>query len=270
MRISEAAADLIRSMTGVSRPNSVAAARFDLILFARVCDDCPVTEIDASKVTEFLATANSPATRKRRLASLRLLERHLQKQRIEISGLLTSFAQVRVASGLPAILSEDDEIAIVAAAGGDEKWSLLAIHLMLHCGLGRSDLLVLQPGDIRGSSGRVLVEIMHDETVGHPRNRMIAVSPLILDEYVRLRAGMRHDQRIFPFGPQAVNGMVDRVRKRAGISWVVTPRTLRDTCAANLARIGQDVPEMLSYLGMIDESRNRQTMQRLIDHYRVE
>jgi len=255
-----------RSRAGASR-NTLAAYHYDLALLERTEGTITAEKLTAATVTAFLGSATAPATRKRRLTTIRALVRYLTGEGLLVDDPLAAFDQVRVISALPDILSEDDEIALVLAADADATWSTLAIHLMLHCGLGRGDLLLLYPGDIRLAGAGAVVQVTDDGNPRHPRNRNLQVSPYIFDAYDAYRPHITPGSRIIAVGPPAINSMVERVRLRAGLSASVTPRMLRDTCAANLARNGLGADEMLVYLGMVAESRNRQTMQRLVDHY---
>ena len=68
---------------------------------------------------------------------------------------------------------------------------------------------------------------------------------------------------LFPVGPQAVNGMVDRVRRAAGIGKDdVTPQTLRTTFAVERARAGADQQQLLALLGLVNDPRNRASVDR--------
>ncbi len=69
---------------------------------------------------------------------------------------------------------------------------------------------------------------------------------------------------LFPYGPQAVNGMVERVRQAAGIRKDVTPQTLRHTYAVEKAKQGADEVQLLALLGLADDPRNRASVGRYI------
>jgi len=70
--------------------------------------------------------------------------------------------------------------------------------------------------------------------------------------------------RLFPYGFQAVNGMVERVRRAAGITKEVTPSTLRHTFAVERAKDGADEEQLLALLGLADDPRNRASVRRYI------
>jgi integrase/recombinase XerD len=69
---------------------------------------------------------------------------------------------------------------------------------------------------------------------------------------------------LFPVGFQAINGMVDRVRKRAGIGRTITPRTLRDTFAYGRALASATEDELIQELGLADDARNRESIRRFL------
>jgi integrase/recombinase XerD len=58
--------------------------------------------------------------------------------------------------------------------------------------------------------------------------------------------------------------MVDRVREAAGITKVVTPQTLRHTYAVEQARNGADAERLLALLGLTDDPRNRESVDRYL------
>ncbi|HEU5431466.1 MAG TPA: tyrosine-type recombinase/integrase, partial [Thermomicrobiales bacterium] len=69
---------------------------------------------------------------------------------------------------------------------------------------------------------------------------------------------------LFPYGQPAVNGMVERVRRAAGIAKEVTPQTLRHTFAVERARAGADETDLLALLGLADDPRNRASVGRYL------
>jgi integrase len=247
--------------------NTLSSYQYDLRLLQRSCTATNLRSITAEDISKFLISANAPATRKRRLTSLRALMRWATTENLITSDPIAGFDQVRFARADPLVLTEDEEIALVFAAGSDAGWSELAIHLMLHCGMGRNDLLLLNRGDIQMVNSGTQIRVVDDLKPSSPVNRTLIVSPYLFDLYNAWRERAANGDRIFPVGPPAINGMVSRVRRRAGIGWNVTPRTLRDTCTVNLARSGLSAGEIVHYLGMVDESRNRNTVQSLIDRH---
>lgn len=268
MRTSEAIQQFIAArMSAGAAGNTIAAYRYDLEMLARATGDRSVAEITAGEISAFLTAASAPATRKRRLTSIRALFRWALAEGHVQTDPSAAFTQVRFEQSPSVHLSEDEEIALVFASANDAAWSELAIHLMLHYGLTRNDLLLLRPGDIRETAAGTAIQIVDDARPLSPVNRTLSVSPYLLDLYSAYRERVPAGERIFTIGPPAINGMVDRVRRRAGIPHKISPRTLRDTCTINLAINGLGATEILAYLGMVDESRNRQTMQRLIDRY---
>ncbi len=69
---------------------------------------------------------------------------------------------------------------------------------------------------------------------------------------------------LFPVGFQAVNGMVNRVAKNAGLTQSVTPQTLRHTFAFERARNGATEDDLIELLGLADDPRNRESVRRYL------
>ena len=70
--------------------------------------------------------------------------------------------------------------------------------------------------------------------------------------------------RLFPVGFQAINGMVNRIRRAAKLDRSVTPRVLRDTYTMMRVLEGATEDELIRDLGHADEYRNRQSLQRFL------
>ena len=83
----------------------------------------------------------------------------------------------------------------------------------------------------------------------------------VLDRFLEAR---NPRGRLFPVGPQAVNGMVERLREAAGIDKEVTPNVLRHTFAVDQARQGADQKQLLALLGLADDPRNRASVNRYL------
>jgi len=173
----------------------------------------------------------------------------------------------QIALRTPQPLFPDEQQALLDAAAHDEAWSIVAIWLMMRVGLTRSELLALERDHIdRASEATPVVNIYYETPGKQVKERRLATS----DEFARLYDAFLATRepdaqgRLFPVGPPAVNGMVERVRRAAGIGKDVTPQTLRHTFAVEQARSGADVDDLLALLGLADDSRNRASVERYI------
>lgn len=153
------------------------------------------------------------------------------------------------------------------AARADEPWSAAAIWLMMRLGLTRGELLALERDHIdRTVPERPVVHIYYDDVTKQSKERK-----LIADEEFSALYDAFLEERdpvgvLFPVGRQAVNGMVERVRRAAGIDKDVTPTTLRHTFAIEEAKKGADEDALLAMLGLADDPRNRATVRGYIAH----
>ncbi len=166
---------------------------------------------------------------------------------------------------MPEPLSTLEQASLLASAAEDEPWSLTAILLMMDAGLTRGELLKLERGHIdRSDSSAVVIHIITDDPRKSNQNRDLRASELLTQAYDAFLDIRDPQGRLFPVGFQAINGMVDRVRRAARISRTITPRTLRDTFAVTRAQGGATEEELIQELGLADDLRNRQRVRRYL------
>jgi integrase/recombinase XerD len=162
-------------------------------------------------------------------------------------------------------LFADEQEALLTAAIADEPWSATAVWLMMRLGLTRSELLALRRDHIdRTSPTTPVVFIFYDDETKQSKERKLAASAGFATLYDRFLVERNPDDILFPVGPQAVNGMVERVRRAAEITKDVSPQTLRHTFAIDQARAGADRTQLLALLGLADDPRNRSSVDRYI------
>ena len=165
----------------------------------------------------------------------------------------------------PVPLFPSEQEAILAAAAADEAWSLPAIWLMLRLGLTRSELLALRRGHIDlDDPAAPVVYVSYEDPAKRGKERKLAAGDAFATVYVAYLEARAPIDVLFPVGPQAVNGMVERVRAAAGIDKEVTPQTLRHSFAIDRARAGATEEELLAVLGLADDPRNRASVQRYL------
>ena len=154
---------------------------------------------------------------------------------------------------------------MLAAAASDQPWSLVAIWLMLDCGLSRGEILALRRDHLDLSPPPTGgINVVADDPRRRQRERRIQYDErghLLLTSYLEQEAPAN---RLFPYGFQAVNSMVARVGRRAGVPRRLTPQTLRETFAVEQARAGATSEELIMLLGLADDSRNRQSVERYL------
>ncbi len=154
---------------------------------------------------------------------------------------------------------------MLEAARTDEPWSAPAIWLMMRLGLTRAELLALRRDHIdRTVPDASIVFIFYDDVTKQTKERKLAADATFSAIYDAYLAERDPQDLLFPVGPQAVNGMVNRVRKLAGITKEVSPQTLRHTFAVDQARSGADQERLLALLGLANDPRNRASVDRYI------
>ena len=257
-----------RALERQQRPkNTVASYLFDITVLAHQIPSKSINQISPLDLGRFLEEAQSLATRKRRLTSLRRFFRFLiEEEKVLSIDPTADFIPNKVELRKPRPLTTNEQDALLAAASADEPWSLTAIWLMLRLGLTRAEILALQRHDVdRSNMFAPTVRIESDDLAKPNKNRMQTADGRFGEIYGEFLDRRDPEGRLFPVGFQAINGMVDRVRKAAGIDRAVTPRLLRETYASDRARAGASEEDLIRELGLADDLRNRQSVRRYIE-----
>ena len=256
-----------RELEQGKRPrNTVESYCYDLVVMEGLIGSKPIDAIDRSDIARYLGEANSRSTRKRRLTSARRFFRWLiEDARVlgadPTAGYYPHTIQLR--SPIPLFAAEQE--ALMAAARADEAWSGPAIWLMLRLGLSRGELLALRRDHIDlAEPERPVIFVFYEDVTKRGKERKLAADEVFAELYVAYLEAKAPIDVLFPYGPQAVNGMVDRVRCAAGIRKEVTPQTLRNTYAVERAKEGADEAQLLALLGLADDPRNRMSVRRYL------
>jgi integrase/recombinase XerD len=256
-----------RELMQASRPsNTIESYCYDLAVLEKLIGPKPIDTISQTDIAHLLGDANGRATRKRRLTSVRRFFRFLidDARVLRVDPTEGHYPHtISLRSPVPLFPSEQE--ALLAAAADDEPWSLPAIWLMLRLGLTRAELLALRREhiDLEDPSGPV-VYVFYDEPTKRGKERKLAAGEDFTSIYAAYLDARSPVDLLFPIGPQAINGMVDRVRAAAGIQKDVTPQTLRHTFAVDRANAGAAEEDLLAVLGLADDARNRASVQRYL------
>jgi integrase/recombinase XerD len=136
---------------------------------------------------------------------------------------------------------------------------------MLRLGIARGELLALRREHIELTDpDRPVVYVFYDDVTKRGKERKLAADADFAAAYSRYLEAKAPPDLLFPIGFQAVNGMVERVRRVAAIEKEVTPQVLRHTFAVERAKEGADEDELLALLGLADDPRNRASVRRYI------
>jgi len=137
-----------------------------------------------------------------------------------------------------------------------------AVLLVLSLGLRRQELCNLDVADLDRESGYLKVRTLKK---GIPRS--IKLTPEIveaLQSYGQSKNGKKplHDPEALFHGlakhgpwpmrrltPMAVNGIIKRAVKKAGVAQNITPHSLRHSCATHMLRQGRDLKTVQMVLG---------------------
>ena len=256
-----------RELEQDGRPvNTVESYCYDLVVLEKLIGAKPIDAINQSDIARLLGDANGRATRKRRLTSARRFFRYLidDARVLRVDPTEGHYPHtIPLRSPIPLFAAEQE--AMLAAAADDEHWSLPAIWLMLRLGLSRSELLALRREHIDLADPlNPVVYVFYDEPAKRGKERKLAAGKPFAAMYASYLEARSPVDLLFPVGPQAVNGMVDRVREAAGIQKEVTPQTLRNSFAIDRAHEGATEEDLLALLGLADDARNRASVQRYL------
>ncbi|MCA9834421.1 MAG: tyrosine-type recombinase/integrase [Thermomicrobiales bacterium] len=246
-----------------ARPaNTVESYTYDLVVMEQRITDKAVKDITETDIALYLAEASSKVTRKRRLTSAKAFFAWLNNDlKVLKADPTASFAPHPLEHHLPNVLTANEQVALMRAAMDDEAWSAPAILLMMRLGLGRTELLALRRDHIdRTTTAGAEVMIAYDSPGKRGKQRTLVADAEFANSYAQYLEEKNPADLLFPFGPQAVNGMVDRVAGNAGIKRKITPQLLRHTAAVAMARDDTEVNSLLHKLGLVNDARNRETV----------
>lgn len=256
-----------RELEQSNRPrNTIESYSYDLMVLEKLIGHKPVNRIDRADIARYLGEANGRSTRKRRLTSVRRFFRYLiDDARVLRDDPTDGYYPHSIPLRSPVPLFAEEEAALLAAAAEDEAWSLPAIWLMLRLGLSRSELLALRLDHIDlANPDQPVVYIFYEDISKRGKERKLAADSEFAALHQAYLSAKSPVDLLFPYGPQAVNGMVERVRKAAGISKDITPLSLRHSFAIEKARQGADEDDLLAVLGLADDPRNRASVRRYV------
>jgi integrase/recombinase XerD len=246
--------------------NTVKSYLYDLGRLEHVIGLKPLDQISRRDIAKFLGDANTRSTRKRRLTTVSGFFKWLiEDARVLSENPTESFYPDQIALKSPKPLFTDEQKAFLAAANVDSVRSSLMCWLMLRLGLGRSELLDLHRSDIElAPDGSAEIYIFPRTSRLKNKERKLAAPPEFGGLLAAHEAEFATEGPLFEMLPQSVNKMVERIARHAGIDKKVSPQSLRDTFAVELAKDGADEDQLLAVLGLADDSRNRMSVQRYI------
>jgi integrase/recombinase XerD len=246
--------------------NTISSYSYDLLVLENLVGPKPLNRITTSDIARYLGEASSKTTRKRRLTSARRFFRYLiEEEKVLRFDPTDGYYPHSIQLRLPVPLFANEQEALMDAARNDEPWTATAVWLMMRLGLTRSELLALKRDHIdRTVPDAPVVYIFYDDLAKQSKERKLAADGEFSALYDAFLEARDPQDILFPIGRQAINGMVERVRRAAGITKDVTPQTLRHTYAVEQARAGADASQLLSLLGLADDPRNRASVARYI------
>ena len=245
--------------------NTIKSYSYDLMVLEQLVGQKQIAHITGKDIARYLGDASNKATRKRRLTSARRFFGFLLEERVLNADPTDGYFPHHIELRLPVPLFPDEEERLLSAAATDEMWSEIAIWLMLRLGLTRSELLGLHRDHIdRTDEFNPVVYCYYSDVTKQSKERTLRADRRFAELYEALLASGAAGDNLITVGPPAINSMVDRVRRIAGITKAVTPQVLRHSYAVDQARSGADHVRLLQLLGLTDDPRNRESVDRYI------
>lgn len=246
--------------------NTIDSYSYDLVRFEDQVGSKSIDSVSRGDVARFLGEASNKSTRKRRLTTLRRFFTYLVEEMKVIDHDPTDgFYPHVIALKTPLPLFEQEQEALLESAHNDEVWSEVAIHFMMTFGLSRGELLALRREHVDTSDpDQPVVYVMPEAPNKRNQERKIGGDARFAELYARFLEATSPIDLLFPIGFQAINGMVERVTRRAEITHPVTPQTLRHTFAVNRAKAGATEQDLIYMLGLADDPRNRESVRRYL------
>lgn len=145
-------------------PNTLAAYRRDLTGYHRWLEahGTAVEEVSAPQIVEFIAARRAdgaaPSSVARQLAAVRMLHRHMVTERVREDDPTADLEGIRVPSGIPKPLSEDQVTSLLDAVTGTDtlaRRDRAMLELLYATGARISEVVGLSIGDIVFAEGLV-------------------------------------------------------------------------------------------------------------------
>ena len=253
-------------------PRTIEAYRRDLLRYEAflATNHCDVLTAQSPEIEKYIASlrAEGKAAKSvaRMYAAVRMMHRYLVEERLRLDNPTSGVDGVKVPSGIPKALSEDDVARILAAATGVDSFALrdralleflyaTGARISEACGLSLSDLdmesqLVRLFG--KGSKERIVPFGSHaktalEEWLGSGGRTMLTPEQWAKRDHAdAVFLGARGTR----LSRQAAWGIVRKYAHIAGVGDEVSPHVLRHSCATHMLEHGADlriVQEMLGH-----------------------
>jgi integrase/recombinase XerD len=274
--------------------NTITAYRRDLLRYQEWLDrrDLTPSTVTTTDLTELVAEQRAgdaaPSSVARQIAAIRMLHRYLAIEQYRPDDPAARLDGVRVPSGLPKPLSEDQVTSLLDAVVGYEpihRRDRALLELMYATGARVSEVVGLSIGDIDFDESLVRVLGKGDKERIVPFGSAAAAA---LDEWFGPSGRIRMvpsswkrrgdaeaiflNQRGGRLSRQGVWLVIKKYGERAGITEQLSPHVLRHSCATHLLDHGADlriVQEMLGHASIsTTQIYTRVSQERLWDVYR--
>lgn len=254
-------------------PHTIEAFIRDVLCFKKHAGDLVVSEISLQQVKNFIAfqrSVESDNTINRRVVALRNYFNWLYSEEIYQVDFASLLTDSRPTAPLPLILSEE-ECKRYAIEASKNPRDYIVVLLFLFTGLKRSEFLIMKPDDID------LSNIYRPEAVISPQDphkrRTFVLPPEFPHAYKHYIEEEMPEGLLFPHNERFLNRLLSAIGEKAGIRKTrvikkkvievsVSCEMLRNTCAVNMIKAGEESKVVLKKMGLAPGEANHETLKR--------
>ncbi len=246
-------------------PHTVKAFIADMYLLASYLPpDRPLGAITTNELNNFLdwmqkqrGVPCSPKTLSRRITSIKAFFRWLTHYGVIVVDPGEKLLQQSVISPLPAVLTDEERDAVIAAANKhrtaphpDARYFTL-LELLLETGIKKSECLALSLNHIdRAAPGGPFLFVRYASPQHRYKERKIALTPDWIEAFDEYTSQYQPTDRIFPWSQRRLEYLLEDLGEEAGISKHLSFEMCRWTCALNDLQAGIDTNKVRQKMGL--------------------
>jgi site-specific recombinase XerD len=246
-------------------PHTVKAFIADMYLLASYLPpDRPLGAITTNELNNFLdwmqkqrGVPCSPKTLSRRITSIKAFFRWLTHYGVIVVDPGEKLLQQSVISPLPAVLTDEERDAVLAAANKhrtaqhpDARYFTL-LELLLETGIKKSECLALSLNHIdRAAAGGPFLFVRYASPQHRYKERKIALTTDWIEAFDEYTTQYQPADRIFPWSQRRLEYLLEDLGEEAGISKHLSFEMCRWTCALNDLQAGIDTNKVRQKMGL--------------------
>ncbi len=199
----------------------------------------------------------SPKTYSRRVTSLKAFFRWLAQAGVLVEDPAAAVPQESVLSPLPAVLTQDELLAVLKAAEGmrqkesPDARPFTLVSLLLHTAIKKSECLAIHLNhvDLKSADGPILW-IRYGDVSKRYRERKLPLESTWIPAYKEYLKQYGPSERLFPYSPRRLEYLLEDVGGDAGLEKHLSFNMCRWTSALTDYKSGMDKDSLRQKLGI--------------------